>query len=107
MPVAFDGTGRRITGRPIINGTLAPIRQSLSVHFDPNRGGVVTENWASAGDTLRLLQDECEAARIAYQLEATPVRSHLVLTATDERAGIGAYTADQWQLMANELLNDI
>jgi hypothetical protein len=92
---------------PIINGTVLPVRSSLDISYDPTRGRVVTENWESGGDNLRAIALECEENRIAYQLKASPLHSHIVLTATDERAGVGGVTVDSWQLLANELQNDV
>lgn len=92
---------------PKINGQLSGTRSSLDIQYDPQRGRVVTEEWNVAGDNLRALANTCEQNRIAYRLRANPVKSQLILTATDERAGFGGYTSDTWQLLCNELQNDI
>lgn len=93
--------------RPIINGTFGPIRKSLDISYDPSRGRVVTEEYESAGDNLGGMAALCEKRRIAYQLRASPIHSKLTLTATGEYAGTPIFTADTWQLVANEMQNDI
>ncbi len=90
-----------------INGTLRPIRTSLDISYDPNRGRVVTEEYSSAGSNLYGMANDCERNRIAYTLKANPVRSVMTITSTGALGGVTPVAVDTWQLVSNELQNDI
>jgi hypothetical protein len=88
--------------KPIINGSLQPVRKSVKVSYDPNRGRTITQEWESAGDNLTGLANTCGQARMAYEYYPGTLRSRLIATATDAQAGIEGMVVDSWQLLANE-----
>lgn len=90
-------------GKPIINGAPQPVRQPMTVSYDPQRGLQIRIPWESAGDNLRGLAAAYQQSRVAYELEATPLKSRLVATASGGQLGIPDLTTDTWQIMGNEI----
>jgi hypothetical protein len=93
--------------RPIINGSLQPIRTSLRATFDPSKGITVTQDYESAGDNLGGLAQQCLASKMQYDHTPNQRRSKLVFSATGPAAGFGEVAIDTWQLLANEQQKDI
>lgn len=90
-----------------INGTLRPVRSSVDISYDPTRGRITAEEWTSAGANLFGMAAECERNRIAYTLKSNPVKSTISITSTAALGGITSLVVDTWQLVSNELQNDI
>jgi hypothetical protein len=75
----------------------------MTVSYDPQRGLQIRIPWESAGDNLRGLAAAYQQARVAYELEATPLKSRLVATASGGQLGIPDLTTDTWQILGNEI----
>jgi hypothetical protein len=92
--------------RPIINGTLQPIRKGTRVSYDPSRGQMIVREWEGAGDNLNGLAYQCAAANMSYELHPGRVRSRLIATATSAPE-LEESIVDSWQLLADEIQKDI
>lgn len=92
--------------RPIITGTLQPVKQPTEYNYDPTRGLWLTERWESAGDNLRGIASQYQALRVGYQLIATAAKSTLVATSSNAESGQPEATTDTWQILGNELQKD-
>src|SRR5947207_2422815 len=91
----------------IIKGNKGAIRQSIRRRWDPSRGVIVTEEYASAGDNLGGLRKEAELDFRDTEITPHPVKSRLVISSSGAAAGYGDDTTDTWQLMANQISRDI
>ncbi len=92
---------------PRINGTLQPVRTKLSRRYDPVKGGVITQEWESAGDNLGGLALQAQNAGMEYSLDSNLRRSRLVMTTTGAAAGFPEKATSTWQLYTTEIQQDI
>lgn len=92
--------------KPIIRGTLQPVRTGFRTRFDPASGLIVTEEFSSAGDNLRGLAAQFERSGIPYEHLSNPVRSTLSVN----RSG-SPYQAEEplerWEAFSNQVQLDI
>lgn len=91
----------------IIKGTRGPVLQSIRRRWDPSRGVVVTEEYASAGDNLGGLRVAAEADFRDTEISPHPVRSRLLISSSGAAAGYGNDVTDTWQLIANQISRDV
>src|ERR1043166_8989507 len=91
----------------IIRGARAPVLQSIRRRWDPSRGVVVTEEYASAGDYLGGLRRDAERDFRDTEITPSPVKSRLVISSSGAAAGYGEDTTDTWQLIANQISRDV
>lgn len=92
--------------KPIINGTLQPIRQRVRFSYDPSQGLTTTTEYESAGDNCGGLAASLQRAGVAYDLTSSPVRSRLV--ATQSRNSFIEETAvERWELLSNQQQFDV
>jgi len=86
----------------IVNGTWAPIRQQVSVSYDPQHGQVITVPWACAGNGLAGLARFYQRNRVAFDWKPNDRMSTLVARVAGGQLGIPDVSVDEWQLVANE-----
>lgn len=91
----------------IIKGTRGPVLQSIRRRWDPSRGVVVTEEYASAGDNLGGLRVAAESDFRDTEITPHPVRSRLLISSSGAAAGYGNDVTDTWQLIANQISRDV
>ncbi len=93
---------------PTINGFLGLINQASHVSYDPVRGLVVHLNYDSAGTAGAAgFMSECLAAGVAFEATLSDKKSTVTATLTQGSAGFPDVAQDHWQLMANEIQEDI
>jgi hypothetical protein len=86
-----------------INGSLRPIRQPIQVSFDPQHGQQISIPFESAGNNLIGLAQAFQQLRIPYELKPNGKRSTLIAKPTGGQLGIPNVSADEWQLLPNEI----
>jgi hypothetical protein len=92
--------------KPIIKGSLQPVRQRVKIQFDPAQGVTTTTEYESAGDNCGGLAASFQRAGTAYDLTSNPVRSRLV--ATQSRNSFIEETAvERWELLSNQQQLDV
>jgi hypothetical protein len=90
--------------KPIINGTLLPIKQPSEYNYDSKSGLSRVDRWESAGEPgLYGLATQLSALRISYNFVPSVGKSVLVATATGPDNGQPEVTTDTWQIVANEI----
>lgn len=94
-------------GKPIINGTLSPIRQPYEIDFDPVRGLVVNESFEGAGDGLGGLANTYLNRNVAFRWKRGATRSSIVATYSGGQNGLPDNSQANWQLLANEIQKSI
>jgi hypothetical protein len=92
---------------PTIKGTLQPVRKELRIDYDPQRGRTVTEQWESAGAGLNGIAQDCESRGIAYSHVISSAKSKLISSTSGAQAGVPDIPVDTWQLLGNDLQNDV
>lgn len=94
-------------GKIIVSGTLAPVKQSSEISYDPQRGEHLVERWESAGRNLGSIAAGYQALRTAYNFTDSPHKSVIVATLSGPSGGQPEVTTDTWQILANEIQKDL
>jgi hypothetical protein len=89
--------------KPIITGTLAPVKQPTEYTFDPVKGYSFVERWESAGDNLRGVAAQYASLRIPYNFIPSGHKSVIIATSSQPEGGQTEVTTDTWQILANEI----
>jgi hypothetical protein len=93
--------------RPIINGSLNPVRQSIKSSFSKSNGLTTVIEWAAPGDNLTGYANVLRQNGIQHDHTFAGGRSILIETASGGLAGVNDVATDRWELMANENMLDV
>jgi hypothetical protein len=92
---------------PRVNGSLLPVRTRIQRSYDPNKGMVIRQEFESAGDNLGGIANQCIENGISFDETSSGRRSRISFESSGNTGGGRDINTDTWQLMANELSDDV